>query len=133
MANSRAIVMMTLAMGLFAASDAFIKHATGEIGVGQCIALISLGNLLVFAPMLWREGGRILDRKALHRSVVIRTIGEAAGSFGVVMALATIPLALASAIIQAQPLAVTLAAVHSWASAWAGVGGRRSSSNSGAS
>jgi drug/metabolite transporter (DMT)-like permease len=101
---------MTAAMAAFAVSDAFIKTATASIGVMQCITLISLGNFLIFAPKVWQEGQRILSRDLFHKAVVVRTIGEVLGSWGVFMAISTIALSTATAMTQAQPLAMTLAA-----------------------
>ncbi|QMU59130.1 MAG: EamA family transporter [Boseongicola sp.] len=110
LANMRAIILMTTAMAFFAFSDAFIKEVTLTISVPQCMALISIGNLLIFAPQVWMHGERIFSRNVFNTAVIARTIGEVLGSIGVVMSLATIPLATASALFQAQPLAVTLAA-----------------------
>ena len=110
MANLRAILLMTAAMAAFAISDAFIKQAADVIGTTQCIALISLGNFVIFAPQVWQHDERILSRNLFHPAVAIRTMGEVMGSFGLVLAITLNPLSTATAIIQAQPLALTLAA-----------------------
>ena len=110
MANSRAILLMTAAMAAFAVTDALIKRAAGDIGAMQCLMVISLLSLALFAPLVWRSGDRLFSAKATTPPMLIRTVGEIVGSAGVVGALAILPLSLVSALLQAQPLVLTAAA-----------------------
>lgn len=110
MANSRAILLMTFAMATFAVTDALIKRAATDIGAMQCLMVISLLSLVVFVPLVWRSGDRLFSAKALSPPMIIRTSGEIIGAAGVVGALAILPLSLVSALLQAQPLALTAAA-----------------------
>lgn len=111
MANTRAILLMTAAMGCFAASDAFINRVSATLPTSQILAVTSALSFLIFYIFMLRTGERLFRREALEKAVIIRTAGEVFGSLGYVMALTLIPLATASAMLQAQPLAVTLAAV----------------------
>ena len=101
---------MVAAVAAFAVTDAFIKGITRSIPVGQALLLISLGNLVWFLPRTLLAGHRLFSRDALAPAVVIRSLGEASGSFGIVAALAVLPLATVSAIMQAQPLVVMMVA-----------------------
>ncbi len=111
MANTRAIMLMTAAMATFAASDAFINRASETVPTGQLFAVTSLLSFAIFyVVMLW-NGDALFTKVLFNKAVMIRTGGEVFGSLGYVMALTLIPLTTASAMLQAQPLAVTLAAV----------------------
>ncbi len=110
MANSRAILLMTAAMAAFAISDAFINRAAETLPTGQILAITCALSLPPFLYMLRRSGERVFSANVLNRAVLLRTTGEVLGSLGYVMALSLVPLATASAMLQAQPLAVTLAA-----------------------
>ena len=110
MANTRAILLMTAAMGCFAASDAFINRVSATLPTSQILAVTSALSFLIFYVYMQRTGERLFRKDALEKPVLIRTAGEVFGSLGYVTALTLIPLATASAMLQAQPLAVTLAA-----------------------
>ncbi len=110
MDNSRAILLMTIAMAAFAVTDALIKEAAGAIGAMQCLLLTSVLSLAAFLPLVWKNGDRLFSRKALSPPMLVRTFGEIIGAGGVVSALAILPLSLVVALLQAQPLALTAAA-----------------------
>lgn len=98
------------AMAFFALVDMFVKLASRTQSAAQIIALTSAVAFVVFAAWVWRDGGRLLTPAARHPVMIIRTIGEVVGSFGIVMALALAPLSSVAALAQAQPLAVTMGA-----------------------
>ncbi|WP_306049321.1 DMT family transporter [Oceaniradius stylonematis] len=108
--NLTAIATMTLAMALFALDDSFIKLAAAEINVGQVILLQTLIAVVVFAILTRLSGDALWSRAFLARPVVLRNTGEVLGVVCFVTALALMPLSTASAILQAQPLVVTLGA-----------------------
>jgi drug/metabolite transporter (DMT)-like permease len=110
MANTRAILLMTAAMASFAVSDAFINVASKTVPTGQIFAVTSVLSFAVFFAFMLQGSDRLFTRKLFNKAVMIRTAGEVFGSLGYVMALTLIPLTTASAVLQAQPLAVTLAA-----------------------
>lgn len=110
MPNTRAMILMTAAMAAFAVCDAFIKLASQRLGIGQIVMLFSFGAFVLFVSVMRTRGEPLFTRGILHHGVLIRTFGEAAGTLGLMLALANVPLSLASALLQAQPLAATMAA-----------------------
>ncbi len=106
-ANQRGIALMVLSMAGFSVEDAFIKAAARIVPIGQVVLLTGLALALVFALLCRLRGHAILSRAAFSRPLLTRSAGELAGTLGVVMALATVPLSAFSAILMATPLVVT--------------------------
>ncbi|MFM2356611.1 MAG: hypothetical protein RLZZ528_2347, partial [Pseudomonadota bacterium] len=102
---------MVASMAIFAVEDLYLKWSATDLPPGQVIAMLGLAGAVVFGAMAKSQGDRILSRRFLARAVVIRNLGEATASLFWIVALATIPLSLNAAILQAMPLAVTLGAV----------------------
>jgi drug/metabolite transporter (DMT)-like permease len=109
--NLRGICLMTASMALFAVEDMFLKWAASALPVGLVILVSGGISLCLFAPLVWQQGQRIWCREALHPAVILRNLGEMLAGFGFVTALASVPLATVAAVLQATPLAVTLAAM----------------------
>lgn len=110
MENLRAAALMVASMLFFAIEDMFVKWLSGDLSVGLILAILGLGGGLVFATTAKARGDQIISRALLTRPVILRNIGEMMGTMGFVMAIALTPLASATAILQAIPLAVTLGA-----------------------
>lgn len=108
--NGRAILLMVLAMAGFAVEDALIKAVSGELPTGQIIAVIGAGGALAFGLATALRGEAILSRDLLDPAVVVRNLSEMVATAAFVSALALIPLATASAILQGVPLVVTMGA-----------------------
>jgi len=108
--NARAIVWMVAAMALFAIEDALIKVLTTTLGVGQILFVLATGGAIVFSIITKRNGSKLLTADVFQRAVIMRNIGEVFGTLGILMALALIPLSVASSILQATPLVVTMGA-----------------------
>lgn len=110
MHNLRAALLMVLAMAAFACEDALLKGLSGTIPTGQLLALIGFAGMAVFG--LWialgPEGLRL--RNLLRPGVALRNLCEGLCAITFVTALATGDLSVASAILQAQPLLMTLGA-----------------------
>jgi hypothetical protein len=96
--------------------------------VGQVIFLLSLPGGVIFAVWARVQGHRWLSPVLLMRPVMLRNLAEMLATVGFVSALALIPLSTLSAVIQANPLLVTLGRRSSWGNASAGAAGSRSSS-----
>lgn len=110
MENLRGAVLMVAAMAGFALEDLFVKQLTSHMPVGEVLVFLGLGGTPIFAFLaLWR-GDRLLSRDLLAPAVIGRNLGEIVGTLAFVCAIAFTPLAQASAILQATPLAVTLGA-----------------------
>lgn len=108
--NLRGILLMLASMALFGMEDLFLKLAAADLPVGQVVFISGFFGFPVFALMAARQGQKVWTRAALHPAVIARNIGEMVGTLGYITALATVPLATVSAVLQAMPLAVTLAA-----------------------
>lgn len=101
---------MTLAMLGFALADTFIKLTLGALPVGQVIAIFGFGGAAIFGGWAAAKGERVLDRALFTGPFVFRLASEVLGTMCFIIALASIELSLLSAIIQANPLLVTLGA-----------------------
>lgn len=110
MDNRRGVFLMVGAMAAFAVEDAFIKVAAVLLPTGQILAGIGFFGFLFYLALLRRRGAALLSRDAWHPMVLARLGGELVGSISFVTALAVVPLATASAILQALPLVLTAAA-----------------------
>ena len=101
---------MVVSMALFGLEDMFLKWAAQSLPVGEVVFISGVFGVVIFAAMAWREGRPVLSRAALHPAVLARGLGEMVGTFAYITALATVPLSTVSAVLQALPLAVTMAA-----------------------
>ncbi|MEJ6401730.1 DMT family transporter [Yoonia sp. 2307UL14-13] len=110
MDNLRGAAFMVIAMLCFAIEDALIKQLSDTIPPGQVLGFLCFGGLVLF--VIWSLIARqpLWHRDYLHRGVIARSTCEIIGSCFFVSALALIPLTTASAVIQATPLLVALAA-----------------------
>ena len=105
--NQRGIGMVLLGMSAFAIGDAFVKLVGSSLPLGQIVAVRGLmASALLLALVLWREG--MPDwRRLSHPRVLVRSLFEVGATVCFLSAIVRIPLANATAIIQAIPLAVT--------------------------
>ena len=109
--NLRGALYMNVAMAAFTLNDAAMKAALQDLPLWQAIAmrgLVTLGPLLLVAHL---SGGIRLSMGPKDRGVVaIRCFAEVASTLLFLAALVHMPIANLSAILQALPLTVTLAA-----------------------
>ncbi|NVO27791.1 DMT family transporter [Donghicola sp. C2-DW-16] len=110
MDNLRGIVLLVFAMACFAIEDLFIKTASAEVPSGQILALLGVGGTIFFGVWTVASGQRLFQPAALHRTVILRNLGEMIGTISFVTAITTSALSTSTAIFQAAPLATTLAA-----------------------
>lgn len=110
MDNYKGMGWMTLAMLGFALADTFIKLTLGALPVGQVIAIFGFGGALIFGGWAAAKGERVVDPSLFTGPFVFRLAAEVVGTMCFIIALASIDLSLLSAIIQANPLLVTLGA-----------------------
>ncbi|MFB2553634.1 DMT family transporter [Ensifer soli] len=109
-ANLRGALFMCLAMAGFTLNDALVKSVSGAMNAGQIMFVRGLlTTLLVFLIARHMGALRPLSVLALP-AVALRIAAEVIASVSYIYALGRIPLANASAILQALPLAVTLGA-----------------------
>ena len=110
MGNLRAPLLMVCAMAGFAVEDAIIKYLSALMPVGQVVLVIGLGGGAIFCTLARARGLSILSGQAVRGAVVVRNLAEMVSAALVVLAIALIPLAVVTAILQAMPLVVTLGA-----------------------
>lgn len=108
--NGRAIGLMVLSMGLFAIEDMLIKLLSIDLGTGQIMLILAGAGAVFFTLVAWQQGTRLLTRDIWSRAVVVRNVGEIIGTVAIVTAIALTPLSVASSILQATPLVVTMGA-----------------------
>lgn len=104
--NRRGILLMLLAMLMFSMEDAVIKALSQRWSTAQVLLVVGVGGGAMFVLLAWWARQPILQRANLHWAVIARSVSEGIATLLFVTALATAPLALASAIIQAAPLAL---------------------------
>ena len=109
--NSRGAIFMAICMAGFVLNDAMIKLVTQDIGLFQAIFLRGILASLLIGALAW--GRRQLFYRVSRGDgamLALRIIGELGGTVCYLTALMHIPIANATAILQALPLAVTLGA-----------------------
>ncbi|MGB3408641.1 MAG: DMT family transporter [Jannaschia sp.] len=106
--TTRGALLMTIAMALFAVEDAVIKGLAGTFSAAQIIWMLGFGGVLALTVWFAARGEGAWSPHYRNRYVLLRTGFEAVGSLFFVSALAVVPLALASAVVQATPLMVAM-------------------------
>lgn len=109
--NSRGALFMSICMAGFVLNDAMVKLVTQDIGLFQAIFLRGiLASLLIGAFAWWRRQLFYRISRGDGAMLALRILGEVGGTVCYLTALMHIPIANATAILQALPLAVTLGA-----------------------
>lgn len=108
--NRRGIAFMILAMAGLISNDTLMKLASEDLPVGQAIFLRGFVLIPVLAIAAWQAGAFSALKQVLHPAVGTRTIGEAVSTALYLTALAHLPLANATAILQLVPLLATAGA-----------------------
>ncbi|MEL6586855.1 MAG: DMT family transporter [Pseudomonadota bacterium] len=108
--NLRGAALMVAAMACFAVEDALIKGLSARFSSAQIVWMLGLGGAVAFAVIMRGKGQPVWTPDYVHPRVLLRTGFEVFGTLFFVSSLALIPLALASAIIQATPLVVAMGA-----------------------
>ena len=109
--NARGALFMMVSMAGFVCNDTMLKLTSDELTLYQAIFLRGLmASSLIAALALMR--GELFHRVAREDRPILafRMVGEIGGTICFLTALFNMPIANATAILQAMPLAVTLAA-----------------------
>lgn len=104
--NLRGALFMTVSMASFAVEDLCIKSAAKSVPVGQVMLLMGLAGLAWFGSRAAAAGERPFPPAMLSRTMALRSGFEIGGRLFYTLAIALIPLSVASAILQATPLVV---------------------------
>lgn len=120
--NLRGALYMIVAMVGFAFNDAITKHSSASMNMAQVMLVRGIFASTLIAVLAWRQGALAVPRLAFHPLVALRALAESGGTLSFLVALAHLPLANVSAVMQALPLAVTMGAALFFGE---GVGWRR--------
>lgn len=108
--NFRGSMCMVVSMAAFAVNDALVKFATTEISPAQVMLVRGLMAAILLFAIAHRRGALVPARVMLQPRLLVRTTADLLATITYITALANMPLANASAIFQALPLAVTVGA-----------------------
>ena len=108
--NIRCIAFMVVAMAGFAIEDAVIKQLSYTMPISQVLLLIGIGGLLIFGMTALKTHVPLVANEMVKGWFIIRTMSELASAICFVIAIVYASLSISSAILQATPLAVSLAA-----------------------
>jgi drug/metabolite transporter (DMT)-like permease len=108
--NSRAALWMVASMAGFAVEDLFLKRAAGLLPPGEVLLVNGALGGAIFTAIALSRGEKVFSLEAFRGAALIRNLGETFAAFFYIIALALAPLALASALLQASPLIVTMGA-----------------------
>lgn len=110
--NLRGTMLMVLSMAAFTCNDAVMKAVTQTLPLYESVALRGMAvlALMVAAALVQGDGLRLTVPRGDVAALVIRTAADIVSTLLYLLALRQMALADLSAIMQALPLAVTLAA-----------------------
>ncbi len=110
-ANMRGAALMTGSMTAFTVNDTFVKLMGEALPLFQVMALRGVAVVVLFY-IAARRAGALARRvpRGDHRLMMIRTAGEVGAAYFFLSALFNMPIANATAILQALPLTVALGA-----------------------
>ena len=101
---------MVIAMAGFAIEDAVIKQLSATMPISQVLMLIGAGGLMVFGMLSRFTRVSLVTAQVRKPWFITRTLAELASAIFFVIAIVYASLSASSAILQATPLAVSLAA-----------------------
>ncbi|MCP4071924.1 MAG: DMT family transporter [Hyphomicrobiales bacterium] len=108
--NARGAVLMTLAMAGYGINDIIVKHAAASLELGQTLLIRGLFATLFIWLLARATGGLSPIRAVFQPAMIFRASAEMLATITFLLALFNMPIANATAILQASPLAVTLGA-----------------------
>ncbi|MFY0632476.1 MAG: DMT family transporter [Vannielia sp.] len=108
--NLKGIALMVLAMLGLACTDSVVKLMAAYMPAPQVILIVGGATALIFsaAALIHREP--LFSRDFLHPAVVGRSLAEAVAALTITASIALVPLATVSALMQLNPILVTLGA-----------------------
>jgi len=109
-ANLRGALYMAIAMAALTTNDTLTKSVLPQMGMGQVILLRGVVATSLLCILIFRTDGFPSLKFLAHRSILTRVACEIGGTTTFIFALAHLPLANVTAVLQALPLAVTMGA-----------------------
>lgn len=108
--NLRGSLFMVIAMASFTINDAISKMIIETLGLGQLLLIRGMFASILVLGLAWSRGALAQPRHLLHPVVALRALCEIGATVTFIAALAHMPLANISAVLQMLPLAVTMGA-----------------------
>jgi drug/metabolite transporter (DMT)-like permease len=108
--NLRAALFMALAMFGFTANDAIVKGFANDLNLGQIMLVRGVFATALIAALAWQRGALARPAFAFNSMVALRAACEVGSTLFFLAALAHMPIANISAVLQSLPLAVTMGA-----------------------
>jgi drug/metabolite transporter (DMT)-like permease len=108
--NMRGAMFMAFSQAAFTTNDALVKLVSQHLGVGQIMFIRGVFATALMAVLVWRLRQWPPLASLKHPAVLARIIGELGGTTFFLIALANLPIANVSAVFQALPLVITVAA-----------------------
>lgn len=109
--NLTAAIFMMVSMAAFTINDTFMKMLAGDLPLNQLLFLRGVITSVAVGVMAWRMGAfRFALGGRDARLIALRTLAELGAAYCFLTALFNMPLANVTAILQALPLTLTLAA-----------------------
>jgi drug/metabolite transporter (DMT)-like permease len=106
----RAALFMTVSMAGFTVNDGIVKYVSEFMNMGQVMLLRGVFATLLVGLLAWHQGALANLRLSLQPMVLLRVAGEILATVTFLIALAQLPIANVSAVLQALPLGVTMGA-----------------------
>jgi drug/metabolite transporter (DMT)-like permease len=101
---------MVVAMVGFTLNDAITKFSSESMNMAQVMLIRGAFASLFVGLLAWQRGALVKPASMLQPMVAVRVAGEAGATVSFLIALAHLPIAIVSAVLQALPLAVTMGA-----------------------
>ncbi|KQZ98470.1 hypothetical protein ASD64_15995 [Mesorhizobium sp. Root157] len=108
--NLRGAVFMVVSMIAFTSNDAITKFSSESMNMAQVMVVRGLFATLFVCILAWRNGAFANPRLTMQPIVAVRAACEAAATVSFLIALAHLPIANVSAVLQALPLTITMGA-----------------------
>ncbi|MFN3546365.1 MAG: DMT family transporter [Mesorhizobium sp.] len=108
--NLRGAVFMAISMAGFTMNDAIAKSVSESLTMAQIMVIRGAFATMLVGGIAWHRGALRLPPGAIDLMIVLRVGGEVFATLCFLTALAHLPLANVSAILQALPLGVTMGA-----------------------
>lgn len=109
--NLKGAALMTVSMAAFTVNDTFLKLLGGDLPLFQILLLRAIGVSILLAAYGVASGSLVIPASRRDRWLILwRSVAEAGAAWFFITALFHMPIANVSAILQALPLTVTLAA-----------------------
>lgn len=99
---------MALAMLAFIVNDTMVKLVGSDLPLGELLLVRGLFTIAIISLMAWLTGGSRHIRYMFSRAIGVRALADVATTFLFLIALLNMPIANATAIIQAVPFTIVV-------------------------